>query len=273
MTSLSRSALTRCGAAAWLPASVTSPNPSSSPPPPRASLQALNLLSVSDLVLGPVQASRQPPQGPGLHVAYRGPDAVVYANDRALPRVFLVDRQRTVGGDAAALDAVTAQGFDGRSVAVTERPLPGVAEVGAAAGSGGVGVGSAGPSGSVGVCRGLRGRVGAGRGRRGLRSRKRRVRSYGAERVVVDATAVRPSLLVLTDNSYPGWSVSVDGHSARLHRVDYLLRGVVLPPGHHTVVFSYSPASFRIGWIVSLVCLLLVVGALIVGVRERRRRA
>ena len=205
-----------------------------------AAVQALDLLSVSDLVLGPVQASKLPPTAPGLRVAYRGPDAVVYANDRALPRVFLVDRQRTVGSDAAALAAVTAPGFDGRGVAVTERPLAGVPQ------TGGV---PAGPSAA------------------GSAS----LRSDGAERVVIDATAARRSLLVLTDTSYPGWSVSVDGHQASLERVDYLLRGVVVAPGRHTVVFSYSPASFRIGWILSLISLLAILAAAVVGRRARRR--
>ncbi len=199
-------------------------------------LQALDLLSVSDLVLGPVQAARLPPQAPGLHVAYRGPDAVVYANDRALPRVFVVDHQRTVSNDSAALTAVTAPGFDGRGVAVTERPLPRLPQASAAAPAAGASA---------------------------------RIHSYASQRVVVDATAARPSLLVFTDTSYPGWSVSVDGHAAPLERVDYLLRGVALPPGQHTIVFSYSPASWRIGWIISLVSLLAVLGALVVGWRRR----
>ena len=34
--------------------------------------------------------------------------------------------------------------------------------------------------------------------------------------------------------------------------VDYLLRGVAVPAGHDRIVFTYDPASFRIGWIVSL---------------------
>ena len=50
-----------------------------------ASLRALSLLSVSDLLVGPLQAIKFPLHGPGLHVAYRGQDGVVYANDRAPP--------------------------------------------------------------------------------------------------------------------------------------------------------------------------------------------
>ena len=91
-----------------------------------AALRALSLLSVSDLLVGPLQAIATPLHAPGLHVAYKGKDGVVYSNSNALPRVFVVDRQRTVAGDKAELAAVTAPGFNGRGVAVTDHPLPGI---------------------------------------------------------------------------------------------------------------------------------------------------
>ena len=43
--------------------------------------------------------------------------------------------------------------------------------------------------------------------------------------------------------------------SARLLRVDYLLRGVVLAPGRHQIEFRYAPASWQIGWIISALAL------------------
>jgi hypothetical protein len=77
-------------------------------------------------------------------------------------------------------------------------------------------------------------------------------------------------MLVLSDTWYPGWHATVDGHDARIARVDQMLRGVRLPPGTHTVEMAYRPASFRIGWIVSLVTALALVAAVLVA---RRRRA
>ena len=94
--------------------------------------------------------------------------------------------------------------------------------------------------------------------------------TYEPERVVVDATARRPAELVLTDLHYPGWKVTVDGEPAALHRVDYLLRGATLPAGRHRVEFRYQPASFRIGWIVSLLALAGLIATLAVGLRRRR---
>jgi uncharacterized membrane protein YfhO len=76
--------------------------------------------------------------------------------------------------------------------------------------------------------------------------------------------------LVLTDLHYPGWTASVDGEPTDLHRVDYLLRGTTLPAGRHRVEFTYAPASFRIGWIVSAVALAGLVAAVALALRRRR---
>ncbi len=202
-----------------------------------ASLRALNLLSVSDLIVGPLQAVKAPLHGPGLSVAYHGRDAVVYANANALPRVFVVDHQKTVNGDSAALDAVTAPGFDGRGVAITETAQPGLAQATAASP----------PAGAT-----------------------ARLASYQAEKIVVDATTPRAGLLVLTDDYYPGWTATVDGHPATIQRVDYLLRGVALAPGRHTIEFRYQPVSWRLGWIVSLLALVGLLATIAIGLRARR---
>ena len=203
------------------------------------SLRALDLLSVSDLLVGPLQAQVAPLRAPGLRVVYRGKDGVVYANDEALPRVFVIDRQHTVSGGDAALAAVMAPGFDRRAVAITESPIAGLPQ----ATSGAPAQGSA------------------------------RLVSYRAQRVVIHATAAQRSLVVLTDNYYPGWQVTVDGHPAKIERVDYLLRGVVIGRGSHTIVYSYRPASWTVGWIISLVtalALLAAVGSALVARRRRR---
>lgn len=201
-----------------------------------AALRALSLLSVSDLLVGRLQSIKLNLHAPGLRVAYRGQDGVVYANDRALPRVFIVDHQRMVPSDSAALAAVTALGFDGRGVAVTDTPIPGIPQARTARP----------PSGDT-----------------------ARLAQYGAQRIVIDANLSHRGLLVLTDDFYPGWEATVDGHPTTVRRVDYLLRGVSLGPGRHTVEFRYRPTSWRIGWIVSLLALIAVLGVVASELRRR----
>ena len=53
----------------------------------------------------------------------------------------------------------------------------------------------------------------------------------------------KPMIIVLLDSFDPGWSATVDDVAAQIHTVDFALRGVVVPPGTHRVVFHYRPAA------------------------------
>ncbi len=215
-------------------------------------LRSLGLLGVADLLQDPADP---PLHEAGVRLAYSGADARVYTNPLALPRVFVVDRQLTVDGGDAAYSAITATGFDPRAVAVTERRVAGVAASGGGASASGGGA-------SAGVTQG------AGRG---PAAGTAKLLSYQPERVVVSATARRASLLVLDDTWFPGWQARVDGRPATVARVDYLLRGVEIPPGSHRVEFDYEPASWRVGWIISLVTLLGLATTTALALRARRR--
>jgi hypothetical protein len=200
-----------------------------------AALPALRLLSVTAIVQDPAERRLG---GPAPPVRYDRADARIYANPGALPRAGVVAAQRVVEGDDAQLDAVLRRDFDGRRVVVTGRPLPGLDDAP-----------SGPPAGSARIVR------------------------HEPERVVVEATARRPSELVLTDLHFPGWKATLDGRAAEVHRVDWLLRGTSLPPGRHTVEFRYEPASWRIGRIVSLVALVALAAVTAAALRARRSRA
>jgi len=74
-------------------------------------------------------------------------------------------------------------------------------------------------------------------------------------RVEVKTASAAPSILVLSENHYPGWRAYVDGRAAEDLRVDYDLRGVVLAAGEHRVEFIYRPKSVLVGLLVSLLTL------------------
>ena len=188
------------------------------------SLRALRLLGVSDLL----QSPRDPPLAVrGLRLAYSGRDARVYALDGALPRAVVVGSQWKVDSETAALRAVGQPGFDPATTVVTERRLAGISQRPARA-----------PAGDA------------------------RIEHYGRERVRIRARADRPAVLVLSDVEFPGWKAEVDGRDVPLERVDYLLRGVVLEPGSHRVEMRYRPASWRIGWILTLIGLIGLVAVM-----------
>ena len=87
-------------------------------------------------------------------------------------------------------------------------------------------------------------------------------------KVEVHTVSSGPSILVLSANHYPGWRAYIDGGAVETLRVNYNLRGVVLPAGEHRVEFVYRPKSVLIGFLVSL----LTAAALIVWFRIRRRQ-
>jgi hypothetical protein len=76
---------------------------------------------------------------------------------------------------------------------------------------------------------------------------------YEANRVNLQTHSGGNSILVLSENDYPGWRVYVDGQSADLVRVNYALRGVMLGAGDHQVSFVYRPWSVMGGLLLSLI--------------------
>ena len=78
------------------------------------------------------------------------------------------------------------------------------------------------------------------------------------ERVAIQAR-FPPSggYLVLTDAYYPGWRATVDGAPEPIQRADLMFRAVLVPPGEHTIEFTYSPASWRLGLALSTLGILL----------------
>jgi uncharacterized membrane protein YfhO len=89
--------------------------------------------------------------------------------------------------------------------------------------------------------------------------------------VVLEASSSGPGLAVLGDNWFPGWRAKVDGKEADVERVDYLFRGVRVGAGTHRIELTYRPASWRIGWIVTLVSIAGLALVLLVGWRRRER--
>jgi hypothetical protein len=99
------------------------------------------------------------------------------------------------------------------------------------------------------------------------------IQEYLPNRVVVDVTGTAPGYLVLTDIWFPGWTCTVDGQPARLYRANYLFRAVAVDAGNHQVVFTFMPAAYQRGQLISGVALVVVAAlGLFALVRRWRRR-
>ncbi len=163
------------------------------------------------------------------------PPLRVFERDSALPRAWVVGASRTVDRDDV-LEALGAADFDPREEVIFE---PGDDD-----GSPGTGGGS---GGSASIVESL------------------------PETLVVSATSDGPGYLVVSDLYFPGWSASVDGQPAPIHRANFLLRAVEIPSGTSRVELRYAPRSATAGIVVSGATLLLLVG-LTVAARAREPR-
>ncbi len=73
------------------------------------------------------------------------------------------------------------------------------------------------------------------------------VRSHTPGRVVLDVTMACRGMVILTDTYAPGWTATVDQQETPIYEAYTLVRGVVVPPGVHTVNFVYRPSSVLLG--------------------------
>ena len=88
--------------------------------------------------------------------------------------------------------------------------------------------------------------------------------SYGPNRIEIETTTPETALLVLSEiHLEDWWKVRIDGENVPVHRANYLLRSVVVPPGSHTVEFYiHIPVFTASVWGARIIALLLY-GALL----------
>ncbi|MCP3162883.1 YfhO family protein [Myxococcus qinghaiensis] len=100
---------------------------------------------------------------------------------------------------------------------------------------------------------------------------------YGVDEVEVAVEATRPSVLVLSDAYFTGWSATVDDVPTEVLPANHALRAVAVPSGTHRVVWRYAPpgetAAMAVSGLGLLLCLLTWVAAPLRGRLRRGRPA
>jgi hypothetical protein len=163
----------------------------------------------------------------------------IYENPNVLPRAFVVHRAQVVPA-AELLDRLNAQDFNPWTTVLLESPLPDEQARQLAA--------APWRSGSV-----------------------AHITRYDLHDVEITAEMQAPGVLVLSDQWYPGWQVTVDGVDAPLLRTDYALRGVFVPAGTHQVAFRFRPLMLYFG--LALAGITLAFGVGVIGWDLRRRNS
>jgi hypothetical protein len=91
--------------------------------------------------------------------------------------------------------------------------------------------------------------------------------------MAVDAPGPGSNFLVLSEIYYPAsWRATIDGKPAEIIQTNYLLRGLVVPAGKHTIEMHYESKGFETGKYASLGLNLVMFGIIGIGIFTNRRR-
>jgi hypothetical protein len=173
-----------------------------------------------------------------LKPVYEHDFTLILRNTRALPRAWLVTKAEAVDGEEALkrIRGESAEPFDPRLTALLEvapRELPDL------------------PGGTV-------------------APDSAKITQYGPTSLTIETNASIPTVLVLSEMFFPGWTATVDGNKTQIYITNFLLRGVALPAGQHRVEMHYTAPAARYGAIISAITLIGIVGLAVVDRRRRR---
>lgn len=136
----------------------------------------------------------------------------LYRNPHAMPRAYAVARLVAAQSVSAARSVLRDDpSFDPKSAAVVESPPPGV--------------------------------LSAGRVERA---------DFGGEWADISVDAPdRSTFLVVNDRFARNWIAAVDGAPTPIYRTNGIVRGVLVPQGHHRVTMRYVPAAALVGFAIA----------------------
>ncbi len=95
------------------------------------------------------------------------------------------------------------------------------------------------------------------------------IERYDLQEVVVTVDTESPAMLVMSDTFFPGWRAMIDGKTESLHRVNIMMRGVLVPPGRSRVHLVYRPLSVELGLFCTSLAALTLAAACVRSFRKR----
>lgn len=101
---------------------------------------------------------------------------------------------------------------------------------------------------------------------------------FDNDAIEYEANCNGPQFAVLSEVYYPvGWNAYIDGKKVEYVNANYILRGISIPAGKHTVKFVFEPESVKSGtsimFISSIIILIIFVGGLFMAWRDGRKTA
>ena len=84
--------------------------------------------------------------------------------------------------------------------------------------------------------------------------------NYSSNDLIYSFNSTEQQMVVFSEIWYqPGWKAYIDGQETDHIRVNYALRGLLVPAGNHEIVFKFEPRSYYLGETISLISSLLIM--------------
>ena len=101
-----------------------------------------------------------------------------------------------------------------------------------------------------------------------------RVTHYDAHRIEIQSVRSQPGFMILSEIYYEdGWKATLNGEELPIYRTNYLLRGVEVPVGEHTIEFVYAPDWVNTVQFISTganaMVLVVTIGFVVMGYRRK----
>jgi hypothetical protein len=89
----------------------------------------------------------------------------------------------------------------------------------------------------------------------------------GGDRMTYRSTSATDGFAVFSEVYYPrGWKAFIDGKETPIVKVNYVLRGLQVPAGDHTIEFRFEPSSYIIGNRITMIIGIISVLILLYGI-------
>ena len=203
---------------------------------PQPSRTALDLLQVNSVVA----PATSPPDLPvASRLSVNEGAWALYALDRPIPRVSVLSSWKVVASDTEALQVVTGRSFDPADAVVLERSP----------------------------------RIGPSTPSKVIAAGSATYEALGLRSARITLSAPSPAIVLVRNVYDPHWSATLDGRPVPVLAADYLVQGIPVPPGRHTIVVSYEDPTIGQGLAgTGLSVALLLGGALALAIVRRRRQ-
>ena len=103
------------------------------------------------------------------------------------------------------------------------------------------------------------------------------IKGYEPNEVTYEVNSGKGGVVVFSEIYYPGWTATIDGASAELGRVNYILRALNVKPGKHEVVLTFKPKSVNttetIAYVSYIILILVVLGAAFMEWKRRKEKS